>query len=249
MAEVIRDAPLGGDPVLLRAGAPAVMPAARVLSPAAISRPPARGPLNGAAAPAVVPAPVLSVPRADDRAERERELREELQAERSRVLEQARQAGHAAGMEAGRAEWSARIEELDRVIAAVHGGIEAGLADAEDVIVELAFECVAKLIGQIAPGRDGVLALVAEALAATREHEGLVLRLARHDVAIVEAARASLQQTAKLRTLEIVADDRIELGGCLIETAGGGLDARLETQLARLRDVLLAARQAAGGTP
>jgi flagellar biosynthesis/type III secretory pathway protein FliH len=38
------------------------------------------------------------------------------------------------------------------------------------------------------------------------------------------------------------ADKSIELGGCVIETDGGTLDARLETQVEGLRAALVAAR-------
>jgi flagellar assembly protein FliH len=42
--------------------------------------------------------------------------------------------------------------------------------------------------------------------------------------------------------VEIAADDRVELGGCLLETPSGTLDSRLEVQLANLRRTLLEAR-------
>jgi flagellar biosynthesis/type III secretory pathway protein FliH len=41
-----------------------------------------------------------------------------------------------------------------------------------------------------------------------------------------------------------VADKSIDLGGCVVETDGGTLDARLVTQVDRLRATLLAARAA-----
>jgi flagellar biosynthesis/type III secretory pathway protein FliH len=41
----------------------------------------------------------------------------------------------------------------------------------------------------------------------------------------------------------LLSDDRVLLGGCLIETSGGTLDGRLETQMQQLRDTLLAARR------
>jgi flagellar biosynthesis/type III secretory pathway protein FliH len=39
-----------------------------------------------------------------------------------------------------------------------------------------------------------------------------------------------------------VPDERVALGGCLIDSPGGTLDGRLETQLQRLREVLVATR-------
>ncbi|MFL6665442.1 MAG: FliH/SctL family protein [Rhizobacter sp.] len=260
----MRDLRVSGEPVLLRSGslpptAPlrppaAVKPLARAATPSApapmssgprIGMPPA--PAAASAEPAVAAGTTAATVPAFDPAAREREFRSALEAERTKVLEDARAAGHTAGVEAGRAEWQERIAELDRAIGAVRNGFETGIAGAEDVIVEIAFEAIAKILGTAAPTREGVLGIVRETLAAVREREGLVLRLAPGDVAVVEAARPQLQKGAKLPTLQIVADDRVELGGCLVETAGGGLDGRLETQLGRLRDAQLAARGAGEG--
>jgi flagellar biosynthesis/type III secretory pathway protein FliH len=46
--------------------------------------------------------------------------------------------------------------------------------------------------------------------------------------------------------LDVVADERVAAGGCLIETTGGTLDARLEIQLRRLLDTLTRVREAQG---
>ena len=61
------------------------------------------------------------------------------------------------------------------------------------------------------------------------------------EMAIGEGLLPKNGDTARL---ELVADERVELGGCLIETDGGTLDGRLETQLKRLRDTLLDAARA-----
>jgi len=44
--------------------------------------------------------------------------------------------------------------------------------------------------------------------------------------------------------MEFLADPSIEMGGCIIETSAGRLDAKLETQLSRLSQALLAVRLA-----
>ena len=42
-----------------------------------------------------------------------------------------------------------------------------------------------------------------------------------------------------------MADEKVALGGCIVETEGGLLDARIETQIERLRGALLKARAVA----
>lgn len=229
MAAVIRRAELDGDPVLVHTGAARVIAAAPTPSTSAslLSQP----------MPAV-PGPAIL----------EADLRRRLEREREQVLQQARQDGVAEGREVGRAEWAERVDQLDALLAAAHDHFAAGVADHADLLVDLAFEAVVKIIGRAAPTREGVQGIVTEALKGLREREQLVIRLAPADVETIRSLRAEMTRLAGCKGLEIVADERVELGGCLIETSGGGLDARLETQVQRLRSLLLAAR-AADGAP
>jgi len=49
--------------------------------------------------------------------------------------------------------------------------------------------------------------------------------------------------------IEIFPDERVSIGGCLLEAGGGTLDARLEVQLRQLLDTLTRARGAQGELP
>lgn len=200
--------------------------------------------------------------RAQDLAkERAHEREQELNQAREKALQQARDEGSARGLEEGlaagleqgleegreqgRAEWTERVAALDCLLASTHNQFEAGIAGHEDAMIELAFEAVGKIVGQAMASREGVAAVVRQALQAVRERERLVIRLAPRDVEMVSALHGEFTRLAGAKALEVVADERVEWGGCLIETSGGGLDGRLETQLQRLRDVLLEARVAA----
>jgi flagellar assembly protein FliH len=72
----------------------------------------------------------------------------------------------------------------------------------------------------------------------------VLVRLAPGDADLLRTMHGEMTRLAGIKGLEIVSDEGIELGGCLLETARGGLDARLETQVQRLRELLLAARRA-----
>lgn len=235
MAAVIRRPPIGGEPVLLRVGRQPATPLARAAVPVA---PPAA---VVADPPGPLPSPPMHSP-APDLAELEREAHRRLAAEREQALLQATEAGRSAGLAAGQAAWAERIERLDRLLASLPEQLADGIAGEEDLLVELAFEAVVRILGQAAPTREGAQGLVREALASLREREQVVVRLAPPDVETLRAARSEMTRVAGCKGLEFVADERVELGGCLIETAGGGLDARLETQLQRLRELMLAAR-------
>lgn len=174
--------------------------------------------------------------------DREGAHRRTLQAEVEQAMQEAAEAGRIRGHEAGRAEWADRIDRLDSLLASLRTRLAEGLANQEDLLVELAFEATARILGQAAPTREGVQGVVREALVSLRDREQVVLLVAPGDLDMVRSMGVELARLAGSKGLEIVADDRVEWGGCLIETAGGGLDARLETQVHRLRDLILAAR-------
>ncbi len=75
------------------------------------------------------------------------------------------------------------------------------------------------------------------------DRERLVVRVSPRDHELL-AAEGLKPKNGDAHAVELLADERVELGGCLIETGGGTLDGRLETQLKRLRDTLLGAARA-----
>lgn len=121
--------------------------------------------------------------------------------------------------------------------------ISAGIGGLEDMAVAIAFEAVCKILGSAAPSREGVQALVEQAAAQALNSEGLVVRLHADDFALLDREAQLGKSLPSGKSVSWVADNSVELGGCIIETSGGNLDARLETQLQRLRFALLAARQ------
>lgn len=274
MADVIRHPRMGAEPLLLRTGLAELHPAAAALardtdaaagtqSPLAFRTAPA--PLSihppSAAAASVGPPPGCRL------AELEAELRERLAAERAQVLAQVTEAAHtagyqagheagqaagheaglAAGQAAGQAEWADRTARLDALLGSVQAQLADGIAGHEDLMVELAFEAVVRILGQAAPTAQGVRGVVREAIGALRDREQVLVRLSPRDAGLLRAMQGDLAGLAGSTGLEIVADETIELGGCLLETAHGGLDARLETQMQRLRELLLAARSNPAG--
>lgn len=169
--------------------------------------------------------------------------REQLELERIAALEQAEAEGFAAGLARGAASCAREAATLGAMLASARTTLAAGIAGSEDVIVEIAFEALAKILGEAAPTRAGVLAVVRELLVKAGERERLLVRVAPVDHALLEQHRAQLLPGDDGRMIDLVADERVELGGCLVETTGGTLDGRLETQLQQLVEILTAARR------
>jgi flagellar assembly protein FliH len=123
--------------------------------------------------------------------------------------------------------------------------LASGIGGMEDLAVAVAFEAVCKVLGESAVTADGVRAQVRQAVASTKNKERVVVRLHPADLSALRDAGALNALVPGEKTVTWTADNSIELGGCVVETDGGGLDARLETQLERMRTTLLAARRQA----
>lgn len=158
---------------------------------------------------------------------------------------EARESGYTDGYEAGRqaaeAEFAGRLTALDEVIKSAKSALESGIAGVEDVGINIVFEAVAKMLGQAMAREEGVILAVRQVIAHAKERNNLVVRVSPDDFLLLERNRSKLLEGGE-GNVELVADDRVSLGGCLLEAAGGSLDGRLEVQIQQLRDMLLDVR-------
>jgi flagellar assembly protein FliH len=225
MAQIIRSAEFDENPVLIsyrRAGAETVileLPPEVQITPPAIERAP-----EEAKSPPPLPQPSP----------------EELQRDAEEI---GYRDGYEAGVRAAKAELAEELERMQKLNRSVHDALAQGIEGLEDVMVEIAFAAACKVLGQAALTEEGVRAMVREAMREARSKEGLVLRISPRDYELLYADPPRQRPLAEDAKLEVVADDRVA-SGCLIETGGGTLDARLEVQLRQLLDTLTRARNA-----
>jgi flagellar biosynthesis/type III secretory pathway protein FliH len=163
-----------------------------------------------------------------------------LEALRRQAFDDGYRDGRERGEKDARAELAAELQGVQALARSVPEALAQGIEGVEDVMVEIAFAAVCKVLGPAAASEEGVRGMVREAMSEVRSKEGVVLRVSPRDHALLQA------QFAVELNLDVVADERVAAGGCLIETTGGTLDARLEIQLRRLADTLTRARQAQG---
>lgn len=175
----------------------------------------------------------------------EADLEERREEEREKILKQAYEEGYKTGLEDVQERFAKDLAAMESLLESLRSILVDGIVEQEDLIVEIVYEAVGKILGEAVRRKEGVLALVQQVMRDVQEREQLVLRLAPADYELLSSGRASLGY-GEIQGLELLADDRVVLGGCLVESAGGTLDGRLETQLQRLREVLLRAREASG---
>ncbi len=175
--------------------------------------------------------------------ERERLLQEELEGKRNEVREKAYAEGYQYGEAEAAKKYQVQLDGLKNLIDSSREEFSREIAGLEDVVVGIAFEAVCKILGKSMLEQDGVLAVVREVMGHAKQHEKLVLRVAPQDYEILFQNADLLFGERQDGRPEIVPDDRVTLGGCMVETSGGTLDGRLEIQLELLRETLFSARK------
>ena len=199
------------------------------------------------AAPA--PPPVLE-PVVDPQAAAENErVQQALKVEQELIerREEAERRGFASGFERGQeAGTKALADQVERMLAisaTLQKAKSAVLETAQDAIVEIAYTALCRVIGTAVADRATVTSMVNHALGMVNHRDEVTVWLHPQDAALVQQTLAHDETSLTCGPATAVrGDPSLDLGGCIVESATGSLDARLDTQLGRLREALMLAR-------
>jgi flagellar assembly protein FliH len=164
---------------------------------------------------------------------------------RSGIFERARAQGFEQGYKEGKAEARRESEQekarlrraVDAVISQVQRSRANALAQAQQEVGDLVLEVARKILkDEVRWNRDVVLGIVKDAIRRVVDKETVRVRVNIEDLPAVKEARGELLSTIDgIQNLEIVDDRRVGLGGAIIETSSGTIDARIETQLEEIK--------------
>lgn len=154
--------------------------------------------------------------------------------------------GLAQGLAAAEAEAAKLLSTLDEAIRKVSSLKGQIMREAQQDLVEMSIAVSAKVIGALASENPKVTeAVVADALSRVKMTTSVSVRV-HPDVYGYLAAKG--EELANLvdgvRTIEFIPDPRIELGGCVVETDSGIIDATVEGKLAEVCRALAASEPA-----
>jgi type III secretion protein L len=114
-------------------------------------------------------------------------------------------------------------------------------ANIEQEVLRLAVKIAEKIIGEEIKNNEATRGeIVLNALRHARQQEMLTVRVSASDVPLLESIREKIDSFGRAKYIDFVADQAVKSGGCIIESASGTIDARLETQLRILEKALLA---------
>jgi flagellar assembly protein FliH len=166
------------------------------------------------------------------------------------VQAEAEHRGYEAGLERGLADARARTEQALEAFAAAERSMaemyDRYAAEAEAAAVDLAFQIGEKVIAAtVSSDREAVLGVVSGALLRTTDRDHLVLEVNPGDFELVRDSASELAaRLGGINRMEVISERRVEPGGCVVRTEAGEIDARVSSQLERVRQLLAEARGA-----
>jgi flagellar assembly protein FliH len=145
--------------------------------------------------------------------------------------------------EAG-AEYQQKIEAVQARVGSYLKSIEdakhALLADTDRILLDLCCRMVKKVLSaELTQRPDIILNVLRKALSYVAEREKLIIRVAPCDIETVSGNQDFWSPvTERLKAITIEPDERIGQGGCIIESASGVIDARLDVQVDELAELI-----------
>lgn len=161
---------------------------------------------------------------------------EAIRAEATKEYEAKQEQGYQEGLEKGKAEIAERmVEQMSRSA--------AYFSKFERVLIDLVLRASKKILGEF-DQHELVERVVQRVLEATRNEGHVTVRVAPSQSEYLKSKVGTIMEKfPKIEFLEIVPDDRIPEGGCILETEVGVVDASLETQLKALENAMIKSMQ------
>jgi flagellar assembly protein FliH len=150
--------------------------------------------------------------------------------------------GRAAGMAAVRAELEPSLEAIASAAQALEGLRDQVVSELEHDAVTLALRLAEQIVaGTIEVSPERVVDVAGVALRRIRDRQHVTLVVNPADLELMSGSVAQLQsQLGGIEHLNVQSDRRVGRGGVLARTDEGEIDASLETQLARAREIVAA---------
>lgn len=152
------------------------------------------------------------------------------------------------GVEKGKAEatvyYKEKIDQIQENVTSFLTKLEQGQRDifinSDHIMLKLCIEMAKKVISsELSIRKETILNVLKKALCYIADRERLIIRVSSEDFKIVEEKREFWEPiNEKLKQVMIETDERVDAGGCIIESNSGSVDARIGVQIAELADLV-----------
>ncbi|MHB8240720.1 MAG: FliH/SctL family protein [Solirubrobacteraceae bacterium] len=170
----------------------------------------------------------------------------EATAEAERIREHARAEGHAEGRAAGHADGVAEVASAAASLGEALEGVEALRGEVAEAVehdaIQLALELAEKVLAASLQARpELVVEVVQGALRRASDRRRITVLVNPRDLETVKSAIGDLQTQANgIEPADLQGDQRVGVGGAIVRTVEGEVDASVETQLERAAEVVRA---------
>ena len=190
---------------------------------------------------------------AETRERAEKDARELCEKERKKGHKEGYAQGYEEGVATGRKEGEKAVRnEMKNAILQANAKAQKTIQDAkeqtseyfirsEDDIVKVVLQAIEKILPQhFLDVPQTILPVVREAIQYVRDQKEVKIHVEPESYDLILMARSEFQSmlTDGTAILEVISDEALKPGDCVIETPNGGVDARLSTQLELMKDAI-----------
>jgi len=171
----------------------------------------------------------------------DRETRQRL----SEIEEEAKSKGQKAGYEEG---WASGSSEVERLVGRIHVIFEKINDKRQDIIegteaqiVQLVLQIAKKVVKVISENqRNVVINNVLQALRKLKTRGDVVVRVNLEDLKVTtDHIKEFLSMVENVKSITVMEDSSVDLGGAVIETDFGEIDAKISSQFAELEEKII----------
>ncbi len=148
--------------------------------------------------------------------------------------------GYDKGLQEGLTQAKSVLKNFENAIKAAVTQREAMLDESRDRVLELVIKICRKIsYDAIEVDPEKTLQIINGVINSLVDKSNLKIKVNPQHLPIVEQNINSFSQGSTLiKQIEIIGDDRVKFGGCFIETPTGDIDARLNSQIDVIEDLL-----------
>ncbi len=160
-------------------------------------------------------------------------LKNEAEEREKQAFQKGLKQGRAKGFEKGSNQVAAEIERMTQLLQSVVTATENYFRQVEDRLADFAMMIARKVVGETAEAhREIAVQLAKAAIKEATDRTKITLLVNEVDYEMLNNARADLKTISEgIKKIEIEINNRVSPGGVLLETAGGSIDASIETML------------------
>ncbi len=155
------------------------------------------------------------------------------------LLKKEYERGFLNGQASGKEEVKAQLDMLKKAVEEFSKQKQEAFKKAERQMVELSLKIARAIIGREASvDKEAVVSIVRDVLDEVKDKSKILLFIHPDDESVIREHLPKFMAGIEA-DIELIADDSVEQGGCLVQTPSGRIDALVSTQIEEMRKRLL----------